>query len=186
MFLIFIWTDEDLIKIRLRDPHVFEKIYKEYKTKLYNFLIIKTNGDKHMAEEILSDTIYSALISAPTVKKIDKILQWLISIAQKRFYDHLRKSYKNKVLNEKIIEDHKTNNNQCEMGDNEKVIMFNLAMEKIKPKYRKILELKYIEKRTLKEIAKIYNKSRSSIESLIYRAKHELKKELKKLNKEML
>jgi RNA polymerase sigma-70 factor (ECF subfamily) len=64
--------------------------------------------------------------------------------------------------------------------DNEKAIMLDLAMKNIKPKYRKILELKYIEKKSQKEIARLLNKSRSSIESLIYRAREKLKQEIKK------
>ena len=182
MFLILIWTEEDIIKINLRDPDTFEKVYKEYKTKLFNFLIIKTNGDNHIAEEILSDTIYSALISAPRLKEKDKIFPWLLSIAQRRFYDYLRKVYKDKNLNKKIIENHKINENKKEKSDNEKAIMLDLAMKNIKQKYRKLLELKYKENKSQKEIAKILNKSRSSVESLLYRAREELKKEVKKIN----
>ena len=188
MLLIFIWTDEDIQKIRIRDPEIFEKVYKEYRVKLFNFLIIKTNGDEHAAEDILSETIYSALLSAPNIKNKEKIFPWLLKIAQNRFYDHLRKEYKNKDLNEKIQENHKINidNKNEEIGDNEKSIMLDIALNNVKQKYRKILELKYIEKKSQKEIAKIMNKSRSSIESLIYRAREVLKKELKKLNKEMI
>ena len=159
-----------------------EKVYKEYKTRLFNFLFIKANGNKHIAEEILSDTIYSALLSAPNVKNKDKIYHWLLNIAQKRFYDYLRKIYKDKDLNKKIQVDHKININNYEIRDNEKVIMLDLAMKNINPKYRKVLELKYIEKRSQKEIARLLNKSRSSIENLTYRAREQLKKEAKKIS----
>ena len=80
----------------------------------------------------------------------------------------------------------KINKNNDNIEDNEKVIMLDLAMNNIKPRYKKILELKYIEKKSQKDIAKLLNKSRSSVESLIYRAREELKKELKRLNSGMI
>ena len=55
-------------------PQFMEKVYKEYKPRLFNFLIYKVNGNKHIAEEILSDTIYSALLSTPNVKNKDRKL----------------------------------------------------------------------------------------------------------------
>ena len=157
-----------------------EKVYKEYKIRLFNFLFTKVNGNKHIAEEILSDTIYSAILSTPNVKNKDKIYPWLFNIAQKRFYDYLRKKYRDKDLNKKIQEGHKININNNKVEDIENTIMLDLAMENIKPQYKKILELKYIEKRSQKEIAKLLNKSRSSIENLIYRARVKLKQEIKK------
>jgi RNA polymerase sigma-70 factor (ECF subfamily) len=173
-------ADTYLKEKREKAPQFMEKVYKEYKTRLFNFLLIKANGDKHIAEEILSDTIYSAILSVSNIKNKDKIFPWLLSIAQKRFYDYLRKIYKDKNLYKKIQINHKINTNNYEIMDNEKAIMLDLAMKNIKPKYRKILELKYIEKKSQKEIARLLNKSRSSIESLIYRAREKLKQEIKK------
>ena len=96
MIFFIIFTDEDIVKLRLRDPCTFEKIFNEYHQKIFNFLIIQTNGDKLTAEEIFSDTFYSALVSSHTIKDATKIFPWLMQIAKRRFSDHLRKKYRTK------------------------------------------------------------------------------------------
>jgi RNA polymerase sigma-70 factor (ECF subfamily) len=76
-------------------------------------------------------------------------------------------------------------NKQSEKAEtDEKLLMIKAAMDKLKPAYKEILNLKYTEKKSQKEIADILKKSRSSVESLIFRAKEALKKELKALIKD--
>ena len=60
----------------------------------------------------------------------------------------------------------------------------NIALENLKPEYSDILRLKYIEEKSQKELSDIYKKTESSIESLLFRAREALKKEMKKIIKE--
>lgn len=190
MILIIIITEKDLKKIRERDPEIFTNIYNEYKKKIYNFIIIKTNGNTYAADEIFSETFYSALASAPNIKNVDNILGWLLSIANRRLYDYINKENKNKDCIEEIIsvesiEHDMIKDKQSEKTEiDEKLLMIKAAMDKLKPLYKDILNLKYTEKKSQKEIADILKKSRSSVESLIFRAKEALKKELKGLIKD--
>jgi RNA polymerase sigma-70 factor (ECF subfamily) len=184
MIFIIIFTDEDIEKLRSRDPQTFEKIFNEFHQKIYNFLIIQTNGDKHTAEEIFSDTFYSALISAHTIKDANKIFAWLLQIAKRRFSDHLRKKYKTKdAETEEEVTDqlHAKDENK---EHNEKAVLLNIALDNLKSEYSDILRLKYIEDKSQKELSEIYKKSESSIESLLFRAREALKKEMKKIIKE--
>jgi len=178
---IIIWTDNDLKKIHLRDPEAFEKMYNEYKLKLYNFIILKVNGDAVLAEEILSDTIYSALISAPGLKSKDKILSWLYQIANRRFCDYLRKKYKDKKIQESIEIIESEAEEIEENNDDEKIVMMKTAMENLKPIYKELITMKFIEDKSQNEIANHFKKSRISVESMIFRAKDALKKEIKRI-----
>ena len=190
MILIIVITEEDLNKIRKRDPEIFTNIYNEYKKKIYNFIIIKTNGNANAADEIFSETFYSALASAPNIKNADNILGWLLSIANRRLYDYINKENKNQdciegIINVESIEHNMIKSEQTEKNeDGEKLLMVKTAMANLKPLYKEILNLKYTEKKSQKEIADILKKSRSSVESLIFRAKEALKKELKGLTKD--
>jgi len=182
MLIIFIivFSDQDIEKIRLRDPEVFEKIYNEYKVKLYNFLILKVNGDRLLAEEILSDTIYSALQSAPKIKDKDRIQSWLYQIARRRFYDHLRAKYKNRKI-EDSIRSQASQEKSDEAGEDEKIVTMKTAMDNLRPLYRELVRLKYIDDKSQIEIAAIVKKSRSSVESLLFRAREALKEEIKRI-----
>jgi RNA polymerase sigma-70 factor (ECF subfamily) len=187
IFILITFTLENNQEfINLSDPKFFEQIYNEHKVKIYNFLIVKVNGDIHAAEEILSDTIYSALISAPKLKDTNKISGWLIQIANRRFYDYLRKKYRHKEIIEEKIKDKTEEIINEEHEENNKIVMLKTAMENLKPKYRAVIKLKFIDNKSQKEIAELLNTNRLTAESLIFRAKDALKKEVKKLYKEEL
>ncbi|MBN2547213.1 MAG: RNA polymerase sigma factor [Spirochaetes bacterium] len=181
---IIIWTDNEFEKIRLRDPEAFEKMYNEYKLKLYNFIILKVNGDADVAEEILSDTVYSALISAPSIKSKDKVLSWLFRIANRRFCDYLRKKYRDKKIKQSLEKERNDFVEENEENNDEKIVMMKSAMENLKPVYKELIKMKYIEDKSQREIAEHFNKSRISVESMIFRAKEALKKEIKKIYRE--
>jgi len=182
MFIIIIFADEDLFKIQSRDPDIFEKIYKEYKTKIYNYLFIKANYNKVLADELFSDTFHSALLSAPKLKNTENVQSWLISIANRRFIDRLRSSYKNNyVINSHSMDNMEYSDTGNEIKNNDKVILTKLALNNIKGKYKEILTLKYIENRSQEEIAGMMNKSVPSVQSTLFRARESLKKELIKI-----
>ena len=185
MIIIMIFTRQDFEKLRQRDSDMFTRIFNEYNQKIYNYLIIKTNGNRIKSEELLSDTFYCALEAAPNLKNAKNILGWLMQIASCRFHDYLRDIYKekNKLDNLK----YKHENSQSE-NDNiikqEKILLAQTAMENIKPIYKELIHLKYIEKKSLKDISSIIKKSELAVTSLLYRARESLKKEISKLDRD--
>jgi RNA polymerase sigma-70 factor (ECF subfamily) len=186
MIIIIIFTDEDLEKIKVRDPETFKKLYEEYGKKVYNFLLIKTNGDEIMADELASQTFFSVLESAPKLKKIQGIQTWIFRIASRRFCDSLRKKYREKEYIEKNNEEVISQDNQIEdLMLKEKVLMLNLALDNLDENYKKALQLKYNENKSQKEIAKILDRSISAVESLLFKARKKLKVELSKIAKDI-
>jgi RNA polymerase sigma-70 factor (ECF subfamily) len=173
-------TDKiNLKKINQRDSAELEKLYHMYKRKIYNYLLIKTNGNIDTANEILCETFCSVLESAPKLKNTKNINSWLMQIACRRLNDYLRKNYRNKKYYKYFYpETYDENNIIEELETKKQILLVNNAIENIKPDYKKILKLKYIEKKSLKEISKLQKKSISSITSTITRARKEIKKQL--------
>jgi len=185
MIFIIIWQDDDLKKIKKRDPHLFDKVYTEYKNKIFTFLVIKTNGDKDIAEEVLCETFHSAIISAPNIKDLNSIGSWLVKIASRRLNDHFRKKYREKKYAEKVGVNEVVNDDLAdELHKKEEILLVKTAMNGLKEKYRKILKLKYIEQKTQKEIAGILNLSDAVVNSLLQRARESLRNEFKKIVKD--
>lgn len=179
-----VWTNEDLQKIRCRDPETFEKVYSEYKTKVYNFLVIKTNGNTFLTDDLFSETFHSALLSAPRLKNTRNVLAWLLQIASRRFNDYLRKEYRNKkYLNEAAYSQSSFDNNTEALEKRERDLTLQAAIDTIKPEYRDILRMKYIDMKSQKEIGITINKEVGAVESMLFRAKQALKKELKNYKK---
>lgn len=189
MFFILILSDDDLLLIHSRDPAVFQKIFKEYNQQILNFLVVKTGGNTDAAEEIFSDTFHSAIISAPMLKDINKILSWLLKIANRRFIDFLRKKYRERKYTTGNDDYHEVADDRDlteKIVESEKVVMMNLAIENLTPKYSKLIQYKYREDKSIEEISKILGKSEKSVESLLYRARDHLKKELEKISRGLL
>ena len=64
----------------------------------------------------------------------------------------------------------------------EKILTMNMALNNIKSEYKDILNMKYLEKKPVKQIAKLLKKSESSIESILFRARQALKKEMQRIS----
>lgn len=185
MFIFFIIesTEENLSKLRNREPEIFHELYISYKDKIYNFLIIKTGGDRHLSEDILCETYLSAMKAAPQIKNLNNISGWLYQIAFRRLNDHLRKKYReDKYIKNSDQEVHFADNSD-DFIKKEKALILNNAMDNIKPDYKKIIQMKYIDKKTIEEISCELSKSTDSIKSLLIRAKDSLKKEMNKSDK---
>ncbi|MCK4796183.1 MAG: sigma-70 family RNA polymerase sigma factor, partial [Spirochaetes bacterium] len=149
IIIIMIWTDEDILRIRNRDPNTFEKIYTYYKDKVYNYLIIKTNNNHDITEDIFSETFHSALMSAPKLKNTKNILGWLLQIANRRFNDHLRVKYREqKYINIVQKEDCVVKDTVEKLHDKEKFLLLDTAINNLKQEYSQILKMKYIEKKS--------------------------------------
>ena len=139
-----------------------------------------------MAEELTSQTFFSVLESAPKLKKAQGIHAWIFRIASRRFYDSLRKKYHEKEYVEKSNEEIITHDTHLEdLMLKEKVLMLNLALDKLDENYKKVLQLKYNENKSQKQIAKTLNRSISAVESLLFKARKKLKAELSKIAKDI-
>ena len=174
--------------LRRQNQDAFNEVYNYYKDKIYSYLYYKTGGDKNIVDDLFSDTFYSFYISLPKLRNAKNLPSLLILIAQRRFNDYLRKKYRErkylsdietKGLSEQNVFDNQNKND--EIGIEEKKIVFDLAIENLSDKYKKIIKMKYIEERTQKEIASHFNKKEKAIEGLLFRARESLKKEVKKL-----
>ncbi len=168
--------------LREGDPKVFEKLYLHYEKPVYHFLRAKT-GDEEVAGEVFCETFLSAFTSLPHLKNKDNIQAWLLQIASRRLADHLRKIYREKKRNRAL---HPTDADAGEVTDDlltkEKKAMFILALDRIKPEFRRALKLKYDEQRSVNEIAELLNVATTTVEGLLHRARRALKQALADLD----
>ncbi|MGM0443805.1 MAG: RNA polymerase sigma factor [Fibrobacterota bacterium] len=71
------------------ESSAFEYLYNAYKHKVYT-LIIRMVRDQAVAEDILQETILSALKSIESFDRTRSFLSWLFGIAHKKTIDHIR------------------------------------------------------------------------------------------------
>ncbi len=178
-------SKDDFKNLKNGDSTIFERLYNEYKDTIYNYLMILSN-DRGIANDVFSNTMYSAFRSIKNLKNDKNIYQWFLRIAKNRYFDYLREIYKNKKIKDKIKENINENfieNDYANGVEKEtKMKLLNLALKNIKPEYSEIIKYKYFNGLSHDEIANKTNKSKDASESLLLRAINAIRKEFKELS----
>ena len=172
-------------KLHSGDSQAFERLYNEYKDRIYTYLKILCRNDD-MANEIFGNTMLSAFNSIKKLKTGDNIYGWLLRIAKNRYNDYLRELYRDKKIKNSLKDNLKTSDEEGDpfdiVSNKDKIQLIDLAMKNIKNEYREIIKLKYFEEMSHEEIAGKIDKSIDASESLLQRAIVALRNELKKLS----
>ena len=115
----------------------------------------------------------------PTFREESAFKTWLYSIGRNIAYDNKRKKNKiSEVPLENYNNTSEVNSLEKEYIKNEEKIMLRRTIDKLKPEYKQILYLIYMEGFSHSEASKIMKKNDKQIRDLLYRAKGALKKEI--------
>lgn len=188
VFIIMELSKNEFQKLKNRDPKIFEKLYIEYKDKIFSYLIIKTSGNRELAEDLLCETFHSAFVTINKLKNAKNIIGWFIKIAFYKWNDYLRQEYKEK----KIVENsYHSNINHAKdhvknMEQKEQAVVLHTALDNIDSEYKDILIMMYFKKKSRKEICEKLNKNLYTVQNILYKARQVLKIELKKAEKVLL
>jgi len=79
----------------------FEKIYSDYYTYVYRFLL-SLGRDESLAEELTAETFYRAYINLTRLRDPALCPTWLCSIAKNLYYTHIKHESKFDSLDEKL------------------------------------------------------------------------------------
>lgn len=156
-----------------------EKIYQEYHTVVFKYLVCLT-GSTDIAEELTQETFYKVIKKIHTFKGNSKLSVWLCEIAKNLWYDELRKR-KFKTVSYDELKDFDLSENK-ESIENEYI-----NKEKIDEANNKINELDILTKRvfylrlnsdmSFKEIGQVLGKSETWARVTFYRGKQKVKEE---------
>lgn len=142
--------------------------------------VFKKIGDDEESEDIAIET-FTKVFSKMRLYNADfDFKTWVISIAHNTMIDFIRRSPKHNVSLDdhnyriEIQEEHPSpEETLIQQQDNDSL---RLNLEKLKPEYKKILELRFLEEKTYKEIAEELGLSMANVKVRILRAKQLLKK----------
>ena len=185
------FNTEEFNLLKNKDKKQFERLFNFYYKDIYNYLLIKTRGDKMISEEILSDTFYSAYKSINTLKGNKYINYWLLRIAFRRLQDYLRKKYKEEKYNEVLYSKDRDNTEidnkmDKEIQEKEKILIIRTAINNLKENYKKVILLKFFNNMTVIDISKKLNINQEACKSLLRRAKKAFKNEIMKVENKLL
>lgn len=178
-------NDSQLIR-EIKDGRVdlYSILIERYEKKIYLFVLhmLKPYGYDSMAEDLCQETFYKAYKNLQSFRDIEATFStWLYTIARNTVLSELRKN-KNKEL---FIEDSYSIPKvsieklpEQEILRNERESLVRQAINNLPEKQRSALILREYEQMDYKEIAHILDASISSVKSLLFRGRANVKTQL--------
>lgn len=157
----------------------FQKVYEEYSKPVYRFLLTLTR-DELMAEELLQETFYRALMHIDQFEGRSSLYTWLCQIGKNAWLKECRKNNRYIMVSmEEVIK-----NVSREISPEEQVIQkedsrkIRCAILRLEEPYKDVFILHTYADIKLKEIAMLYGKTESWARVTYYRAKQQIIQEV--------
>jgi len=154
----------------------FESVFKEYFNPLVNYVNQQIN-DWESSREIVQNTFLKIWKIRDTLEIDTSLKAYLYRTTKNGMIDHIRKSKKNEEVKQVLLKN-QLNHQEEELDSFTIKHEIVKAIQKLKPKNRRIFELSKFEGLTHKEIAEYLDISQRSVEDNISRALSFLQKEL--------
>jgi RNA polymerase sigma-70 factor (ECF subfamily) len=161
-------------RISLGDPKAAVEFYKAYSPKILSYLLRRLPREED-AQEILNDVFLDAIDSITMLKKDANLQAWIFRIAHNKMVNYYRKRKIKSLLLSQIpyleVVDNEVRQPEFILEKDKVRDRIELAFKSLPELYRKILQLHYEEKFSVKEIAVILKLSFKATESLLFRAR---------------
>ena len=178
---------ELIVQLQQGDEQAFKKLVDEWQDMVYNTAIgIVQNEDD--ADDITQDVFIQVYQSVSSFKGESKFSTWLYRIVISKALDHVKRKKRKKRFafvqslfgndGEEIVHPEEFNHPGVVMENKERAAELFKAMELLPDNQRIAFTLHKLEAQKHQDIAEIMNLSLTAVESLIARAKGNLRKTL--------
>jgi RNA polymerase sigma-70 factor (ECF subfamily) len=180
--------EDDAMIARVLDgnPDAFEGIIARYEDRVLR--ILKKHLPADCVEEIAQETFIRAYRSLPTYKGKGGLQAWLSSIALRTCYDFWRKRYRSPEFPmsdlseegqhrvERVLADRSGEHFREEDERKEAEALLDWALDRLSPADRMVLELVYLEGKSVKETAALMGWSVANVKVRSFRSRKKLQK----------
>lgn len=165
-------NDEDLVKAAQKgDAEAFYKLILTYKDKLYNiaYCYLKTEQD---ALESIQEITYRSYLKINKLKDPKYFGTWITKILINYCIDEQKRK-----MNIVTIEEHSitTSNDKSKNSTDMDKLTLEDAIDKLEPKYKEVIILKYIQDMTTIDISKVMECPEGTIKTWLSRALKQLR-----------
>lgn len=176
-------NESELIDSAIRkERSACEQLYKIHKNRVYNIILPMVQNDKE-AEDLLQETFIDFFENLHKFKKESSLSTWITRLAINKALESIRKSKRKKRFSVFNISIHHAHNEiettwmhpGIKLENKETAELLFKALNSLKEKNKVAFTLHKIEGLSHKEISEIMQISVSSVETLVHRAKKELK-----------
>ena len=163
--------DEILVKKAQESPEAYEALYKKYGKRVYNYFWYRAGRVKEVAEDLAQETFVKAYQKLPNFRlHAYSYFSYLKTVAHNTLVKYYKKP--KMVSLEELGDIAADSPNISEVK--EKAELLWQAIEKLPEAEKNIILLKYREGRSVKEIAKMTQKSANAVKLVLSRARKKL------------
>lgn len=163
------------------DQKAFAELMARYKDSIY-FMLLKMVNNRDDADDLTIEAFGKAFKNIRQYTPDYAFSTWLFKIATNNCIDFIRKKRKMTFSIDKGLEtddggemtiDIKSNQPDPEenLMKKQKVMMMRDVVEKLKPRYKKLVELRYFQERSYEEIAEELNLPLGTVKAQLFRAR---------------
>jgi len=165
------------------DERAFDRFFEENFARLYRFALVRLSDDPEAAREVAQITLTRALRKLHTYRAESALFTWLCAICRNETSEWLRKQARYRehvVLTEDFPEIQAAVDSYCAPQDDgpeanyrrtQKIRLIQVAMDRLPSRYGDVLEWKYVEGMSIKEIGGRLQLGQEATQSLLARAR---------------
>lgn len=178
--------DEDLVLLTLDNQDYFAEIIKRYQVRLFNYIIRISGLSAEDAEDVLQDVFLKTYLNLNEFDRDQKFSSWAYAITHNQVISQFRKKKARPEGHAVNLEDNAAKNLMMDfdlfkdLDLRRAKELINQILEKLDPKYREILVLKFLTEQSYQEISDIIKKPLGTVASMMNKAKEEFRNEVKK------
>jgi len=154
-----------------------EELYNKYFRDVYRF-IYSLSKNKHIAEDITSETFLKAIKSIDEFKGNCDIKVWLFQIAKNSFYSYQRKIKRSVGLDALLEMNDDIDVEKLVYSSEESMKLHNILHHLSEP-YKEVFTLRVFGELSFKQIGTIFRKTDNWACVTFYRAKNKISKEMR-------
>jgi RNA polymerase sigma factor (sigma-70 family) len=171
------------------DQKAFAELMQRYRDSVY-FMLLKMVNNKDDADDLTIEAFGKAFKRLSQYTPNFAFSTWLFKIATNNCIDHIRKKKNNTFSIDKPFQDDEggemTMDLRSEQLDPEekvmkkqKVMLMHEVVEKLKPRYKMLIEMRYFEELSYEEIAEKLELPLGTVKAQLFRAREFLQNILK-------
>ena len=107
-----------------------------------------------------------------------------VFVMRSEFADYQRLLYRDRDAVKTIADRSETGDIVTDIHNRQKALLFNMAVDSLNPLYRQVYDMFYVEDVEIKQIAARLDKTYKAIDSILFRIRNILKKEMRSMAKD--
>jgi RNA polymerase sigma-70 factor (ECF subfamily) len=157
-----------LVEAAQKDPARFAELYENHFERVYAY-VVRRVGDRAETEDLTSEVFHHALAN---LQKFEwrgiPFAAWLFRIAANLISDRWQRSSREQLADPEQIESVPAK--AAEFDEVERKAMLFRMVETLPPEQRRVVALRFVEQKSIKEVAREIRKTEGAVKQLQFRA----------------